>query len=46
VEARAHLAAYFHFYNEERLHETLGYRTPHEVYFGTSASLVPAEAMV
>jgi len=46
AEARAHLAAYFHFYNEERLHETLGYRTPHEVYFGTSASLVPAEAMV
>ena len=46
AEARAHLAAYFHFYNEERLHETLGYRTPHEMYFGTSASLVPAEAMV
>jgi putative transposase len=46
AEARAHLTAYFHFYNEERLHETLGYRTPHEVYFGTSASLVPAEAMV
>ena len=46
AEARAHLAAYFHFYNEERLHETMGYRTPHEVYFGTSASLVPAEAMV
>jgi putative transposase len=46
AEARAHLAAYFHFYNEERLYETLGYRTPHEVYFGTSASLAPAEAMV
>ena len=46
AEARAHLTAYFHFYNEERLHETLGYRTPHEVYFGTSASLAPAEAMV
>ena len=46
AEARAHLAADFHFYNEERLHETLGYRTPHKVYFGTSASLVPAEAMV
>jgi putative transposase len=46
AEARSHLAAYFHFYNEERLHETLGYRTPHKVYFGTSASLAPAEAMV
>ena len=46
AEARAHLVAYFHFYNEERLHETLGYRTPHEMYFGTSASLVPPEAMV
>jgi putative transposase len=46
AEARAHLAATFHFYNEERLHETLGYRTPHEVYFGTSSSLAPAEAMV
>lgn len=46
AEARAHLAATFHFYNEERLHVTLGYRTPHEVYFGTSASLVPAEATV
>jgi len=36
-EARERLAAYFQFYNTERLHETLGYRTPHEVYFGTSA---------
>jgi len=46
AEARAHFAATFHFYNEERLHETLDYRTPHDVYLGTSASLVPAEAMV
>lgn len=36
-EARKRLAAYFHFYNTERLHESLGYRTPHEVYFGTTA---------
>ncbi|TFH41420.1 MAG: hypothetical protein E4H01_15020 [Lysobacterales bacterium] len=35
-----------HPFYEERLHEALGYRTPHEVYFGTSASLMPAEAMV
>jgi putative transposase len=46
-EARTHLAAYFEFYNEERAHEALGYRTPYEVYFGTRATLVPApEAVV
>lgn len=32
-EAREALARYFHFYNTERLHQSLGYRTPHEVYF-------------
>jgi putative transposase len=46
LEARAHLAEYFRFYNEERLHETLGYRTPHEVYFGTRSSLAPAAQAV
>ena len=47
AEAREHLSAYFRFYNEERLHERLGYRTPHEVYFGTPAPLMPtAEAVV
>jgi putative transposase len=47
VEARAHLGAYFRFYNEERPHEALGYRTPHEVYFGSSATLASAvEAVV
>jgi len=46
-EARTHLSDYFHFYNEERPHEALGYRTPHEVYFGTRAALAPAaEAVV
>jgi putative transposase len=46
-EARTHLEAYFRFYNKERPHEALGYRTPHEVYFGTSAVRIPAmEAMV
>jgi len=41
-EARAHLSDYFQFYNNERPHEALGYRTPHEFYFGTKATLVPA----
>ena len=30
--ARRGLAAYFEFYNQERLHQTLDYRTPAEVY--------------
>ncbi len=34
-EAQNSLARYFHFYNTERLHQSLGYRTPDEVYFGT-----------
>lgn len=47
AEARAGLAANFRFYNEERFHEALGYRTPHEVYFGTPARLMPtAETVV
>ncbi len=28
------LKRYFQLYNRERLHESLGYLTPHEVYFG------------
>lgn len=42
-EARNGLGNYFQFYNTERLHETPGYRTPHEVYFGTKAVKVPFE---
>lgn len=31
-EARASLGAYFRFYNDRRKHQSLGYRTPGEVY--------------
>ncbi len=33
-DASEGLTRYFQLYNRERLHESLGYRTPHEVYFG------------
>lgn len=33
-EARRSLRDYFTFYNTERLHQSLGYKTPAEVYFG------------
>jgi putative transposase len=36
-EARQNLTGYFHFYNCERLHQSLGYKTPAEVYFGYGA---------
>ncbi len=34
-DAAAALARYFGFYNRERSHQALGYRTPAAVYFGT-----------
>jgi putative transposase len=37
-EARQSLARYFHFYNHERPHQALGYRTPAALYFGTPSS--------
>lgn len=36
-EARQGLTAYLGFYNERRLHQALGYRTPAAVYFGTES---------
>ena len=33
-EARESLERYFRFYNKERLHEALGYKTPEEIYSG------------
>ena len=32
-EARKSLNKYFMFYNTERIHESLGYKTPYEIYF-------------
>ena len=34
-EVKAALARYFSFYNAHRLHQSLEYRTPDEMYFGT-----------
>lgn len=35
----SNLERYFRFYNTERIHESLGYMTPHEVYFGEMESI-------
>ncbi len=32
-EARQSLGEYFNFYNQERLHQSLGYKTPAKIYF-------------
>ena len=32
------LSAYFHFYNDERIHQALGYRTPLDIYRQTDSS--------
>jgi len=54
-EARAGLGAYFHFYNNQRPHQALGYRTPAEVFNVDSAQtdersnngkLTPSRALV
>ena len=37
-DARHGFARYFAFYNGERLHQALGYRTPAEVYAGSRQS--------
>lgn len=37
-EAEDNLAAYFRFYCQERIHQSLGYRTPAEVYGGVQSA--------
>jgi len=41
AEARKGITRYFIFYNMERLHEFLGYRTPYEVYVKDDRSYIP-----
>ena len=43
-DARQSLARYFGFYNARRVHESLGYATPDEVYFGGLAKKLPVAA--
>ena len=43
-EARYYLGRYFDFYNNERMHEALGYRTPAEVYFAAVGTPVALRA--
>lgn len=37
-EAEDQLRSYFRFYNQERVHQALGYATPEEVYEGRRAA--------
>jgi len=39
--AEDRLARYFEFYNEERIHQSLDYRTPAELYFGGGRPIGP-----
>ena len=38
-ESRRVIGIYFRFYNQERLHQSLGYRTPAEVYFNVEKEI-------
>ena len=43
-EAQRQLAAYFDTYNRRRLHQSLDYQTPDEVYFGVRTDELAAVA--
>jgi len=43
-EAQAALGRYFHRYNHQRPHQSLGWRTPAEVYFGKQEAISGPEA--
>jgi putative transposase len=38
-EARTGISRYVDFYNHERLHQSLAYQTPAEVYFGSAQQI-------
>ncbi len=40
LEAKENIEAYMKFYNYERLHQSLNYKTPAEIYFGKEEYLV------
>lgn len=44
AEARRSLERYFHFYNTERIHESLGYKTPYEIYVKERVNLQTKQA--
>lgn len=44
-EVKQRLARYFHFYNEERLHEALGYSTPSQVYAKEQTTFNPVRVL-
>jgi putative transposase len=44
-DARKGLSGYFQFYNMERLHESLGYRTPYEIYVKERLNINPVQAL-
>jgi putative transposase len=46
IEARSSIRGYFRFYNNERPHQALGYRTPAEVFNVISTEEVNPECMV
>ena len=45
-EARSRLAQYFQLYNTERFHQSLDYKTPHEVYFGEGKNKNEQEQLI
>jgi hypothetical protein len=45
-EARSGIGGYFDFYNHRRLHQSLDYRTPAEVYFQTAAARQKQTAVI
>ena len=44
MQARRSLERYFHFYNTERIHESLGYKTPYEIYVKERVNLQTKQA--